>query len=213
MKKVIFALAYLFVSLSAMCQPIESEIVVNSEGETSCNNQRILEHNNLKKIAANINKNSEQSAKLDRLDSIKRSTYYENTGQWHHYKQVYSYNNKYKVSTDTRLYLNDNNQWIVFEQHVFDFDEHDRLISRKYLRLNDDKLQIFPNPSTDNICFLNNRAEINGCFEIFDFNGNKQLNIQLKNKDCIDIKCLLPGMYFFKLSTKEHTITGKFIRE
>ena len=74
-----------------------------------------------------------------------------------------------------------------------------------------DRINIYPNPATDNI-YISNLIK-NAILKIYDINGKLVLETSVSNKEYINISTLAKGMYQIKFEGKDWSETRKLIKE
>ena len=74
-----------------------------------------------------------------------------------------------------------------------------------------DRINIYPNPATDNI-YISNLIE-NAILKIYDINGKLVLENKVSDKEDLNISTLSKGMYQIKFEGKDWSETRKLIKE
>jgi len=74
-----------------------------------------------------------------------------------------------------------------------------------------DRINIYPNPATDNI-YISNLTEAT-TLKIYDINGKLVLEANISDKEYINISILAKGMYQIKFEGKDWSETRKLIKE
>ena len=77
---------------------------------------------------------------------------------------------------------------------------------------NNDRINIFPNPTHDKL-HINSKTEKWSSVEIIDFTGRSVLLNNSFNEQTIDISGLPRGVYLLRLSTEKKMFTEKFVKE
>jgi len=75
-----------------------------------------------------------------------------------------------------------------------------------------DRVNIYPNPATDNI-YISNLKEDNTLVKIYDINGSLVLENKVSNKEYLNISNLSKGMYQLKFEGSDWKETRKLIKE
>ncbi len=75
-----------------------------------------------------------------------------------------------------------------------------------------DRINIFPNPATDNI-YISNLKEENTLVKIYDINGRLVLENKVSDKEYLNISTLSKGMYQIKFEGSDWNETRKLIKE
>ena len=78
--------------------------------------------------------------------------------------------------------------------------------------INNDRINIFPNPTKDKL-HINSKTEKWSSVEIIDFTGKTVLFNNSFNEQTIDISGLPNGVYLLRLSTEKKMFTEKFVKE
>ncbi len=133
------------------------------------------------------------------------------------------------TASDIRYYLNDTLIYTGLAVSSLNIDQlrfvHDNALGTAYidqikinsetiLTVKDDKISyhtvsLYPNPTTDFIKI--NTLDVINKVEVYDGTG-KKINIGLQN-NTIDIKHLLPGLYFMSIQSGDRTFTEKFVKK
>lgn len=79
--------------------------------------------------------------------------------------------------------------------------------------INNVKLKLIPNPSSLFIKFIINESINVDKIEVFNVGGQSQKIPYVLDSNMLDISQLEKGLYFIKLSSKEHTFYAKFVKE
>jgi len=74
-----------------------------------------------------------------------------------------------------------------------------------------DRINIYPNPATDNI-YISNLTEV-ATLKMYDINGKLVLENKVSNKEYVNISHLSKGMYQIKFKGKDWSETRKLIKE
>ncbi len=85
-------------------------------------------------------------------------------------------------------------------------------------QLNDDHVQLFPNPASHHLQIKLNDAETNSPFlikgSIYNAQGQKVKTLKQTGQDIanqtFNVESLQPGIYFLEMVTDDHRITKKF---
>lgn len=83
--------------------------------------------------------------------------------------------------------------------------------SSEIKNIHSEKIALFPNPA-ENIIKIHTGAAVESLFKIYDLKGKSLLSENnIQSGDEINISCLQPGIYIYKLTTKHKISTGKLI--
>jgi hypothetical protein len=74
-----------------------------------------------------------------------------------------------------------------------------------------DQLKIYPNP-VKNELFINTQDLTDTKLEVFDFTGNALFSQALNPTNTIDTSTLSKGVYLFKVTSNEGSMTSKIIK-
>jgi hypothetical protein len=74
-----------------------------------------------------------------------------------------------------------------------------------------DRINIYPNPATDNI-YISNLIE-SATLKIYDINGKLALENKVSNKEYVNISTLAKGMYQIKFEGSDWSETRKLIKK
>ena len=74
-----------------------------------------------------------------------------------------------------------------------------------------DRINIYPNPATDNI-YISNLIKTT-TLKIYDINSRLVLETSVSNKEYVNISTLAKGMYQIKFEGKDWSEVRKFIKE